>query len=464
MNLINILSFFIIGTIPILFAAVQPWIWSWYGGLMIVAYTLSLWTVADPIVSIRFTLPGTLVALFFVWSLFLCLPAPYALISFLSPERANLLSQASTLTGGAPVWEPVGYAFRPSLAWWVFLLALALFYRVMRRLCADRATLKRLVFVMIGIGLLEAAYGLIQSLVPSLGVLWVDYILEYVGTARGTFINRNSFAAFIGMIWPMALAVTLAMTDRARSLRDALGSDHLNRQAIMALGLIVLLLALIFTRSRGGILSGLAGFLAFSILVRPGMKNRTRQTRWLLGGIAALLLVYTAAIGVEPILVRFLKIADDSGSRVDIWRDSWQLVKDHPPGIGLRNYEDVFQVYNRSLATDKTVVHAHNDYLQVLAETGWIGFSSIVGAFFIFLVSAFRRIRRLDFHRDPLRPYLAVGAFSGLVSISVHSLFDFNLQIPANCVYFVVLLAILSACTPAQKTIDVEHRTSNFEF
>jgi hypothetical protein len=42
---------------------------------------------------------------------------------------------------------------------------------------------------------------------------------------------------------------------------------------------------------------------------------------------------------------------------------------------------------------------------------------------------------------------MAVGAFSGIASIGVHSLFDFNLQIPANCVYFVVLMAILNACT-----------------
>jgi hypothetical protein len=58
-----------------------------------------------------------------------------------------------------------------------------------------------------------------------------------------------------------------------------------------------------------------------------------------------------------------------------------------------------------------------------------------------------RRIKQLDFQRDPLRFFLAVGAFSGLISMTVHGLFDFNLQIPANCLYFVVLMAVLSACT-----------------
>jgi O-antigen ligase len=142
---------------------------------------------------------------------------------------------------------------------------------------------------------------------------------------------------------------------------------------------------------------------------------------------------------------RFLALPGDSHSRMEIWRDSLAMIKDHPQGIGLRNYGNVFPVYNRSLASDKTVDHAHNDYLQLLIETGWIGFIAMAGAFLTFLVKSARRIKKLDCNRDPLRFYLAVGAFSGLISMSVHSLVDFNLQIPANCLYFVVLMAVLCA-------------------
>ena len=238
---------------------------------------------------------------------------------------------------------------------------------------------------MIGIGLLEALYGLIQALVPSMGVLWVNYIQDYMGTARGTFVNRNSFAAFIGMIWPLALGITLAMTGRGYSLKEILRSESLNRQALMALGIIVFLLALIFTRSRAGIVSGLVGFLAFSILARTGMKTLALHTRILMGGIIVLLCIYTMTIGVGPIFQRFLTLGADSGSRMDIWRDSLPIIKDHPLGIGLSNYENVFQVYNQSMTSDKTVIHAHNDYLQFLIETGWVGFIAIMSAFFIFL-------------------------------------------------------------------------------
>ena len=432
---------------PILFAAVQPWVWSTYCLLMIAAFILHLWTMENQSGFPRVRSLKILVTLFFIWTFFLCIPFPHPVLAFLSPTRSEILSRTWVLTGSSPAWQTLSYLPRDAFSRWVFLLGLGLFFIVVRDLCRERKILQRIVFLIIGIGLIEALYGLIQALVPSMGVLWVDYVQSYLGTARGTFINRNNFAGFIEMIWPLALGSTLAMAGRLTSLKAALNSDKLNRQAMMALGIIVFLLALIFTRSRGGIISGLVGFLTFSVLARSGMRAVAKHTRVLLGGIAVLLLIYMTTIGIEPIMKRFLAIRGDGSSRMDIWRDSLPIVRDYPLGIGLGNYENVFAVYNRSLTSDKTVIYAHNDYLQLLIETGGVGFLAIISGFFIFLRKSARRIKQLDFRRDPLRFYLAVGAFSGLISISIHSLFDFNLQIPANCLYFVVLMAVLSACT-----------------
>jgi O-antigen ligase len=311
----------------------------------------------------------------------------------------------------------------------------------------DRQMLKRIAFTVIGVGLLESFYGLLQALIPSLGVLWVDYIHDYLGMVRGTFINRNNFAGFIEMIWPLALGVTVAMANRANSVKAALGSDRLNRQALMALSIIVFLLALLFTRSRGGIVGGLVGLTVFSLTARIVLRSTAAYSRILVVGITVLLCSYATTIGVGSIVDRFLRISSDGHTRLEIWNDSLKIVKDHPLGVGLYNYEAVFSPYNRSTASDKTVVHAHNDYLQLLVESGWIGFLTLATAYLVFMGRCFRRIRHMDERKDPLRFYLAIGAFSGLISISVHSLFDFNFQIPANCLYFIVLMAMLSSCT-----------------
>jgi O-antigen ligase len=333
------------------------------------------------------------------------------------------------------------------MTWWVFLLSLLLFFIVLQDLFKEKKALKTFVFIMIGIGLLESVYGLIQALTPSLGVLWVDYIEDYMGTARGTFINRNNFAAFINMIWPLALGLTLKTYGKTKSLKAVLSSDKLNRHALMALGVIGFLLALMLTRSRAGIFSGIVGFTAFMIMSKTKKRYTAVHSRLLLCGIIVLLSVYTMTIGAGPIIERFLAVDADGNFRMLIWSDSLAIIKDHPLGIGLNNYENVFSVYSQSFVSDKTVKFAHNDYLQLLIETGWVGFFALIGGFILFIGRSFRLIRRLEPKIDPTRFFLAVGAFSGLISVAVHSFFDFNLQIPANCLYFVTLLAILSSCT-----------------
>jgi O-antigen ligase len=98
------------------------------------------------------------------------------------------------------------------------------------------------------------------------------------------------------------------------------------------------------------------------------------------------------------------------------------------------------------MLADRRLEYAHNDYLQLLIEAGWIGFIALTTGFSIFMWKSAHRIRHMNPRKDPMRFFLGAGAFSGLISLAFHSFFDFNLQIPANCVYFVTLMAILCAC------------------
>jgi len=447
MVITHIFILFIIGTIPIIFAAVQPWVWSVYSFCMIVAFLIFVWQARLR----RSFVPGMgvnlMVVLFFVATMFLCLPLPGFIFSYLSPTRFQTLTTARILLGSPPAWQTLSYAPQVALSWWVFLLSLCLYFIVLRSLCAERKTLKSIVWLMMGVALIEAVYGLIQALVPTLGVLWVDYVQAYMGSARGTFINRNHFAGFIEMVWPLALGFTLAQGGwgQGYTLKKILASERLNRQALLALGIVVLLLSLLFSKSRAGIAGASLGFLTFILLARSGSKGMFRYTWLLLVGIVGMLVVYSMAIGVGPITERFFTLSDGD-SRLDFWRDSLPIIKDHPLGIGLRNYEKVFPVYNVSMLADKRLEYAHNDYLQLLIETGWIGFTAMLTGFLIFMWKSAYRIKHMNPHKDPMRFFLAAGAFSGLTSMAFHSFFDFNLQIPANCVYFVTLMAILCAC------------------
>jgi O-antigen ligase len=182
----------------------------------------------------------------------------------------------------------------------------------------------------------------------------------------------------------------------------------------------------------------------------------------MIGTMAFLIFLYGVKIGFDPIIERFLKIGQQLGegdSRLDIWRDSLAILKDHPLGIGLGNFKDVYPVYNVSRISDTRFLYAHNDYLQLLVEAGIPGFIALVSGFFIFLGKSFHKVKRMKPQHDPLRFFLAIGALSGLVSIAFHSFFDFNLHMPANLIYFVTLMAIVHSCA-WEKPIKNSHRST----
>ena len=223
-----------------MFAAVQPWIWSFYTACMVLAFLILFlqkaggqgWQnnegrVWHPPGKFIFT-----VGLFFAITLFQSLPLPESFLSLLSPFRFKILAQSRAIIGIPADLATLSYAPLTSLAWWIFFLGLFLFFLVFRKTVVSDRNLKILIRILLGVAFLEAIYGIIQALVPSLGVLWVDYITAYLGDARGTYINRNHFAGFMEMMMPLGLAYTLAMGSwhKKISFKALISSDRPNFQ------------------------------------------------------------------------------------------------------------------------------------------------------------------------------------------------------------------------------------------
>ncbi len=451
---LRVVVYGVLASVPVLFGAVQPWVRGWYVAAIFAAFGLTLWRrpLAEMLPGVR-ALAGP--GVFLAWTLVLAVPLPMALVAVLAPFRARVLAAAGALSGGgAPAWASLGWGGAGGLAWWSLLLALALWYAVLRDHLGSRRHLALTAGLIFAVAAAEALYGMLQALVPSLGVLWVDYIPGGLGNARGTWINRNHFAGFLEMATPLGLGLVLSqVTWGGRTvLKTFFTAERPQRQFLLTMGLAVMVLALLFSKSRAGITGGFLGFAVFVLLARRG-TGRLPLSAWLvIGGLAALVAFYAGRIGTAPIVERFLQLdsLESGNGRLDFWRDSLQIVADHPAGIGLAAFERVFAVYNVSSMIDQRAVdHLHNDVLQLLVEGGGVGFAALVAGFAAFMARRLRRLRRMRLHTDPLRYFLAAGAFSGLTAITFHSFFDFNLQIPANMIYFVALLAILEAATGA---------------
>jgi O-antigen ligase len=83
--------------------------------------------------------------------------------------------------------------------------------------------------------------------------------------------------------------------------------------------------------------------------------------------------------------------------------------------------------------------YTHNDYAQIAAETGVVGLG-LMGL--VVALSLAAALRAQWVRRDPLMRGMSFACIMGVTSLLIHSWVDFNLQIPANAVYFMVLLAL----------------------
>jgi O-antigen ligase len=85
-------------------------------------------------------------------------------------------------------------------------------------------------------------------------------------------------------------------------------------------------------------------------------------------------------------------------------------------------------------------VEAHNDYLQLLVEGGWLVAVPALALIGLFAREVRRRFR--DALDDRTGYWLRLGAVTGLVAIAFQEIVEFSLQMPGNAALFTVLAAV----------------------
>ncbi len=279
------------------------------------------------------------------------------------------------------------------------------------------------VWFLMTLGFFVSVFGILQNLTFN-GKLYWFRVMRYGGLPFGPYVNRNHFAGFAEMIIPVALVPLV------------LGKVRRERVFLVALFAVVPIVALLLSASRGGIVSfGVQMVILFSLL----LVRRVRGRYVIVGGIVVLAAVMAVSwIGVQQVLQRFSgirKLEVSVGKRVAMRRDTWRLFLDHPIiGTGLGTLQMVYPPYD-TLYDGRVVNHAHNDYLEALAETGVIGGLCCLWFLGTLLLNALKGVVEKE------NSFGSVLNLSGLVACSgilVHSLVDFNLHIPANALLFFV--------------------------
>jgi O-antigen ligase len=293
-------------------------------------------------------------------------------------------------------------------------------------------------------GFLVSIFGILQHLTFNGKLYWFRE-MRFGGVPFGPYVNRNHFAGFAELVIPLALVPLV------------LGKVRRERRFAVAVFALLPIVALFLAASRGGIVSFAAeiGVLALLLALR-----RARGTHVLAGGVVLILaFMLVSWLGVRQILERFSSMQSlevTSGKRASMRHDSWRIFRDHPwAGTGLGTLPIVFPAYE-SLYDAKFVNHAHNDYLEMLADTGLIGGVCCASFLALLFFCSLKQLLVTD------KSFAAALHLSGLVACCgflVHSLVDFNLHMPGNAVLFFLMAHLATAPIP-QNPAPRRHRHS----
>jgi O-antigen ligase len=450
----------VLATAPLLFGARHPLIHGLYSCLLLLI--AGGWLVVNsewrPGRLLTFGRLVPLLLLLFIGLTALSLPAP--LLGLLTPVRAEYLAQAARLADLPDPTTSLSYFAPGTLFYAVYGAALLLLYYFARALFRTQDMLRSLLWVITLVGVFEAAYGLLQATNPALGVLWLPSTGDtYAGCARGTIIYRNQYAALMNLCWPMTLALGISLykpapeqIDRPRrrikDLAPATTASLLMQKATIPLwsaGLMIL--ALIFSRSRGGILvMVLLATLFLYLLAFP------RRYKFLGAGLLLLFVgIYGGVIGFAEVIDRFGTFYESALYRFDLWRKSLDMLWDHVvTGIGMGSYEFLSPAYLQDVPSSVWFDRAHNEYVELTIELGLPAMLLLVAWLAWGMTRAGASLLRTkknqrDRNEMNIHDLAAAGAFCGITGLLLHAWVDFVWRLPVIIIYAVVLLAVMHA-------------------
>jgi O-antigen ligase len=349
--------------------------------------------------------------------------------------------------GGARAWRAISVVpVATEYGWLAVLPPLACLWGTLRLSTAHTAVL---MLMLATLACAESVLGLLQVGPSGGGVLYFGNEEPGQYVAIGTFVNRNHLAALLAMALPVIVGLIVhgarpGDLPRDRSLL-APRSEAVAKRILLFASAVIVLVGLLFTRSRTGIATGLFGLACSAILPLHAAPMGTlprRVASSVVIGVFVIAAGVALAIGVGPLL-RGLAPATLQASadfRWSIYAATLRAAIDFLPfGSGLSTYATVFPRFQVA-DVGGYLDYAHNDYLQAFMELGLA--APVIVA--LLLVAYATRMTQL-LRRPDLRSFtlLQIAAGIGLLPMILHSLLDFSLHMPANAMWFATLVGVM---------------------
>jgi O-antigen ligase len=331
---------------------------------------------------------------------------------------------------------PVEYVGRQQLirvlvyaAWFMIVLG-----NLTRR---ESAAIVSITLIAVGVGV---SFFAIYQFATQYPLIWGESRPEqYLLRGSGTFINPNNMAAFLGMVVPLALSCTI------------LSRFSITFKVVLAYCTVAMLTGIVVSGSRGGILTAGVTLVLFCIFL---VSQRESWLPAVVLGVLLLALGMWITTQFDSVQRRFDKaIQNDKlwDDRLYYWTAASKLYSSNVVwGIGPGHFDVEYPSVRINLVQVRPQ-YVHNDYLNALCEWGAAGVAIIAaasGLMYYGALKVWRAVRRdrHDFRSQTSdRAAFIVGATTALIGLMLHCVVDFHMQIPADALTAIALMALLAS-------------------
>jgi putative inorganic carbon (hco3(-)) transporter len=277
--------------------------------------------------------------------------------------------------------------------------------------------------------------------------------------AFGTFGQPNPFGGFMGLVAPIALMATLGYGKRVWEKRRLAQRHFVKKHDLFFIlfygaATIIVLVGIGMSWSRGAWI-GLVG--AFLVVALALPRNTWRGITLFVAIFGIVTLLWFAGVVPRSVIDRlrtstqeFFAFEDVRGiditpenyavaERLAHWQAAINMFTSNPwLGIGLGNYEVVYPEF-RLINWRESLGHAHNYYLNILAEGGILGFLAYGKAWIVIILLSWRGRA----HPDMLARCVIIGLMGSWVYLTIHSFFD-NLYVNNLFLHIGLMLGLVA--------------------
>jgi O-antigen ligase len=358
------------------------------------------------------------------------LPLPPAVLRVLSPGSHAFYEEMSLVPIG---WRPITVNPADTARGLAFLAGMSLLYAAVFREFDDARWRRRLAATVVLTACLMTIAALVQAASAEPTRIYGLWKPQWDWGVFGPYVSRNHFAGYLAMAIPLAMGFAAESALHVRrswghrrwgwvALGESAGIAAIQRAAAA----MVLMVGLLASHSRGGLLAFGAAAVAMLALLRRGRLL-------LVPLVAAVVVIGLFWVDVEATRKAF-ETRGLQHSRLSLWSDALKMFPRFPVlGSGFNAFGTSYTQY-QTIERYEWYGEAHNEYLQALLDLGVVGAA---------LVAALLWTLLRDGVRAAAASPLDAGVLGAILACCVHNMVDFNWQIPANAATFAALAGVL---------------------